>query len=113
MYQYYTPEPGYWEARYAEEAASAAADKARRIAHAASVLEKTPVGERVVFEGSCPSGSTYSGAMVWDGTESQRQKILALATGKYAGWHAWAAWLRREEDVRGDMAAAEMRTGRT
>lgn len=81
-----------------------------QVQHAMDVLDKTPVGERVVFEGSCPSGSTYSDSILWDGTERQREEI-AVEAERRSGWGAHSAWLCRERDALGSIAAAEMRTG--
>lgn len=81
-----------------------------QVHHAMDVLDKTPVGERVVFEGSCPSGSTYSGSILWNGTEKQREEI-AVEAWRRSGFSAHSAWLCRERDVRGGIEAAEMRTG--
>ena len=81
-----------------------------RVQHAMDVLDKTSVGENVVFEGHCPSGSTYSSPIRWDGTEECREAI-AIEARRHAGFSAWAAWLRRERDVRGGILCAEMRTG--
>ena len=82
----------------------------KQVQHAMDVLDKCLVGERVVFEGSCPSGSTYSDSILWDGTEERREEI-AVEAERRSGFGAHSAWLCRERDVRGGIEAAEMRTG--
>lgn len=81
-----------------------------RVQHAMDVLDSTGVGEKVVFEGACPSGSTYEGCMTWDGAEATRQEI-ANAAIRYGGFHAWAAWLQPVRGVEDGIFQAKMRTG--
>lgn len=93
-------------------------DHARKLAlrlraavqHAHRVLDNTPIGEVVTFEGGCPSGSTYTGGEIWDGTDECRQKIArqAYSLGNFTSSYAL---LCRAKDVRGGLFAAEMRTG--
>lgn len=80
----------------------------QRVQHAMGVLDSTPVGECVIFEGSCPSGATYEGETLWDGTDATRQAIAEKAM-RLGGFDAWAAWLRRSNDVRQGVFVAKMR----
>ena len=82
----------------------------KRVQHAMNVLDNTPIGEEVVFEGSCPSGNTYEGYFVWDGSPEIREEI-AVKAYNLGGFDASAAWLARVKDVRQGIFSAEMRTG--
>ena len=82
----------------------------KRVQHAMNVLDNTPIGEEVVFEGSCPSGNTYEGYFVWDGSPEIREEI-AVKAYDLGGFDASAAWLARVKDVRQGIFSAEMRTG--
>lgn len=42
---------------------------------AMELLDSLEVGEEVAFEGDCPSGTTYEGRCVWDGSPEMRAKI--------------------------------------
>jgi hypothetical protein len=79
------------------------------VEHAAKLLASLPAGEKVVNEGSCPSGSTYTGYATWDGTMETAQLILKTAWKNSSG--AWRGWLRRQADCRQGMWAAELKTG--
>jgi hypothetical protein len=81
-----------------------------RVEHAMKVLDKTPIGEEVVFEGSCPSGSTYEGFFTWDGSEEVREKIAKKAYD-LGGFNAAAGWLVTVKSARHGIFCAEMRTG--
>lgn len=81
-----------------------------RVQHAMEVLDETPVGDEVVFEGSCPSGSTYEGYFTWDGTRECREKIAEKAY-RLGGFDASAAWLVKVKSVRQGIFAADLRTG--
>ena len=81
-----------------------------RVQHAMDMLDKTPVGEEVVFEGSCPSGSTYEGYFIWDGSAEMREKIAEKAY-RLGGFDASAAWLVQVKSVRQCIFAADLRTG--
>lgn len=98
------------EREYEKKWSSQAKRIQKRVRHADGVLNSTPVGETVCFEGSCPSGETYSGFVVWDGTDECRESVLEKAA-RHAGNDAWAAWLVRESDNRGAIAVADMRMG--
>lgn len=79
------------------------------VKHAAKLLETLPIGERVVIEGSCPSGSTYCGYKTWDGEMETAQAILVIARENSHG--AYRGWLRREADCRQGIWSAQLRTG--
>lgn len=87
-----------------------AVDFTRRVQHAMDVLDSTPIGEKVVFEGSCPSGPTYEGETLWDGTDDTRTEIARRAM-RHGGGHAWSAWLRPVRQVENGIFQAKMRTG--
>lgn len=77
---------------------------------AVRLLDETPTGTPLTFEGDCPSGSTYSPAPKWDGTPVARTAILEKVL-KCAGPHAWRATLCTQKSVAQGMFCAEMRTG--
>ena len=81
-----------------------------RVQYAMDVLDKTPIGDEVVFEGSCPSGNTYEGYFTWDGTSECREKIAEKAY-RLGGFNASAAWLVAVKNVRQGIFAANLRTG--
>lgn len=109
MYEYYVPAPGYWEEEERAAQEAHARSEARHVEHAQALLERAVVGEELVFEGHCPSGSTYWGDMIWDGTDECRAQIMSLVRKYSVSPHV--GWLCRERDVRGGLNAAEMRTG--
>lgn len=81
-----------------------------RVQHAMDVLDKTSIGQEVVFEGSCPSGSTYEGYFTWDGSAEMREKIAEKAY-RLGGFHASAAWLVQSKSAQQGIFAAKLRTG--
>jgi hypothetical protein len=81
-----------------------------RVQHAMDVLDKTSIGQEVVFEGCCPSGSTYEGYFTWDGSAEMREKIAEKAY-RLGGFDASAAWLVQAKSVRQGIFAADLRTG--
>jgi len=91
-----------------EYAAKAAARYQKRVAHAMDVLDKTPVGERVCFEGYCPSGPTYDDFFTWDGSDEMREKV-AVKAYNHGHFTASAAWLVRCKDVERFIFAAGLR----
>ena len=83
--------------------------KAQKTANA--ILDEAELGEKFCFEGTCPSGATYDGFFVWDGTESCRTKAMTLVAERSLP-NAWAGKLVTVMSVRHGLAVAEMRTGR-
>lgn len=81
-----------------------------RVSYAMKTLEETPIGEKICFEGSCPSGSTYDDFLVWDGTSATREHI-AYKAFRHGFKNADSAWCKRVQDVKYDIGAAMMTTG--
>lgn len=81
------------------------------VRHAMAVLDTAPLGELVVFEGQCPSGTTYEASFRWDGSPEMREAIARKAR-ELGRQDAHAAWLVLVTPaVRRGVIAAEMRTG--
>jgi hypothetical protein len=51
----------------------------KSVQEAMSFLDKIEPGTEVVFEGSCPAGSTYVDYHTWDGTIDSREEIAESA----------------------------------
>ena len=83
--------------------------KAQAAAHAA--LNEAPIGTEFCFEGSCPSGATYDGFFVWDGTPQCREAAMGKVA-RHSLPNAWAGRLVKAGEVRRGLAVAEMRMGR-
>ena len=91
-----------------EYAAKAVERYQKRVEHAMKVLDETPVGERVCFEGYCPSGPTYDDFFTWDGSDEMREEIAVKAYHN-SNFTASAAWLVRCNDVERFISVAGLR----
>lgn len=100
-----------WLEEFSKRLSLKTANRVRnRIIHAMKVLEETPIGEKVCFEGSCPSGSTYDDFIVWDGTTETREHI-AYRAFRHGFPNSSSAWCRRVKDVKYGIGSAMLRTG--
>lgn len=79
------------------------------VEHAANLLSSLQPGEKVVIEGNCPSGTTYTGYATWDGTMSTAQEILVSAWNNSVG--AARGWLQKQSDCSHGIWSAQLRTG--